>query len=477
MSPTVIHPHRRVSGGLTGATGPRGVAGEEGATGPAGATGTVTSHNHDPDYVNVVGGDTMESALYVEEESLGWGVIGIDGKTQGGSVDFYKDGSYQGSVFTYLNGSVVICNANRDVFSVYGNNDVWIGGDIDANLFYADASTGRVGFGTDSPSQKLHVVGNGLISDLAGAGTRMVTADPTGVLGTNVIPAGETGPTGPLGPQGVEGVAGPTGPQGLVGGIGPTGTQGVQGVVGPTGPQGIQGVTGPTGAVSTTPGPTGPTGTVPTHNHDSTYVNVVGSDTMAGPLTISGLAGTGTRGVVASSAGLLSAPAGQPGMTLIHTQSLSGAGAYSFNNVFSATYPNYTVILTDVVGSTANPILLRCRAGGVDTGGTAYYWSTHSAVSDATHSVTGSPAAAQMQFLGLAGQTVNVAGGQWHFFRFDGGQYKHIVGIANYWNNSGGVSQRSGCWVNAATFDGFSLFISSGTFTGTIWIYGWRNAL
>jgi hypothetical protein len=51
-----------------------------------------------------------------------------------------------------LNGGVVINEPGADA-------DTRIEGDTDANLFFADASTDRIGIGTGSPSTKLHVVG------------------------------------------------------------------------------------------------------------------------------------------------------------------------------------------------------------------------------------------------------------------------------------------------------------------------------
>lgn len=45
----------------------------------------------------------------------------------------------------------------------------------------------NVGIGTPTPSEKLHVVGNGRFTALSGVGTRMVVADANGVLGVQAI--------------------------------------------------------------------------------------------------------------------------------------------------------------------------------------------------------------------------------------------------------------------------------------------------
>ena len=51
-------------------------------------------------------------------------------------------------------------------------------------------STGNVGIGTTSPSERLHVVGNGLFTSLSGAGNVIVSANNSGVLGTITIGSG-----------------------------------------------------------------------------------------------------------------------------------------------------------------------------------------------------------------------------------------------------------------------------------------------
>jgi hypothetical protein len=57
-------------------------------------------------------------------------------------------------------------------------------------LFFTQANlqAQNVGIGTNAPTEKLHVVGNARITVLSGAGTRMVVANPNGVLGTQAIP-------------------------------------------------------------------------------------------------------------------------------------------------------------------------------------------------------------------------------------------------------------------------------------------------
>ena len=70
------------------------------------------------------------------------------------------------------------------------------------------------------------------------------------------IPAGPTGPQGPVGPTGPQGVRGTQGPQGAQGERGPQGAQGPRGPQGAQGPRGPQGEVGPAGPE----GPTGPQG-------------------------------------------------------------------------------------------------------------------------------------------------------------------------------------------------------------------------
>lgn len=199
-------------------------------------------------------------------------------------------------------------------------------------------STGLVGIGTATPSERLHVAGNfrldnafmpgnnagtvGQFLQSQGAGATPIWISPpiatgsTGATGATGLQGatgatgtiGATGNVGPTGAQGATGVTGSTGLQGPTGNVGATGAQGPTGNLGATGPQGSTGVAGPTGAAGAT-GAQGPTGLVgatgvqgPTGNAGATgLVGPTGPSwtlstptlNAAGTFTVNGTSGSG----------------------------------------------------------------------------------------------------------------------------------------------------------------------------------------
>jgi hypothetical protein len=59
-----------------------------------------------------------------------------------------------------------------------------------ANMFQVDANTDRIGIGTATPTETIHVDGSARITSLTGLGNRMVITDANGVLSTQAIPSG-----------------------------------------------------------------------------------------------------------------------------------------------------------------------------------------------------------------------------------------------------------------------------------------------
>ena len=188
-------------------------------------------------------------------------------------------------------------------------------------------TSGNIGIGTSSPTEKLHVDGDvritGAVYDTnnsAGSTGQVLSSTSTG---TNWVAAtsgpqgttGATGPTGPTGPQGTTGTTGSQGTTGATGPTGPTGSQGTTGATGPTGPNGptgSQGTTGTTGSQGTTgaTGPTGPTG--PTGSQGTT--GATGPTGPTGPTGSQGTTGTtGSQGTTGATGP--TGPTGSQGTT------------------------------------------------------------------------------------------------------------------------------------------------------------------
>ena len=61
-----------------------------------------------------------------------------------------------------------------------------------------------------------------------------------------------------------------------------------------------------------------------------------------------------------------------PGLTLINTTSFSAVASQSVNDVFSATYDNYKILLNNFTGSTGTTVSIRLRVAGADASGANY---------------------------------------------------------------------------------------------------------
>jgi hypothetical protein len=60
------------------------------------------------------------------------------------------------------------------------------------------------------------------------------------------------------------------------------------------------------------------------------------------------------------------------GMTLVANATFSGATTYSVNNVFSSTYDNYMIQVSNMVPASFGNLALRMRVGGVDNSSSNY---------------------------------------------------------------------------------------------------------
>jgi hypothetical protein len=158
----------------------------------------------------------------------------------------------------------------------------------------------------------------------------------------------------------------------------------------------------------------------------------------------------------------------------ITDSTFSAASSVSVNNCFTSTYANYKIVIHGTGSESAGSFVdMRLRVSGADNS-TANYFYSYSTVNN-------SGTAADV---GAGSQTV------WRVFSagtLQNGceitvttpqltELHSINAIFSMASPATGITGRSGGTFNTATsFDGFSLIPVTGTITGTLRVYGYRN--
>jgi hypothetical protein len=150
----------------------------------------------------------------------------------------------------------------------------------------------------------------------------------------------------------------------------------------------------------------------------------------------------------------------------------------SLNGVFTSGFRNYRVLMTHGVGNTDNvPISLRFRASGTDSASGYYYGGTR------VNGLNGATSAwweANVTAIQI-GQDRNASINQgWSVFDIGSPQ---VVGQTNTTFQSNTFAGSNGFYminaagieVSSAQFDGFSIIWGSGTHSGTIQVFGYKD--
>jgi hypothetical protein len=168
----------------------------------------------------------------------------------------------------------------------------------------------------------------------------------------------------------------------------------------------------------------------------------------------------------------------KPGLVHLHTESFSAVSSVSIDDVFSSTYTMYrvTIFLSSMSANTV--MLMKFRNSGSDLSA-AGYLSNNRGMSDggtlASHNFSGATTGMSLGFTSSAhnfGCVLDV-------FDPAGTQRPIISGqTQGQLSGAGGfASWRIGGKYNAAsTANGMSLIASSGTITGNLRVYGYRNS-
>ena len=167
------------------------------------------------------------------------------------------------------------------------------------------------------------------------------------------------------------------------------------------------------------------------------------------------------------------------GMVLLNTTSFSGVASQSVNDVFSATYQNYRIILNHVTSATDAAISFRLRVSGTDNSSNNYYWSSHYN-SSTTETVSGNKST------GLTNKWDFSDGGN-----VDGGsnvsadifnpflsKRTAFTGSNTYIAGADNINYtvvRAGATSVNTSYTGFTLIPASGNITGSVSVYGYNK--
>jgi hypothetical protein len=163
----------------------------------------------------------------------------------------------------------------------------------------------------------------------------------------------------------------------------------------------------------------------------------------------------------------------QAGMTLLNTTSFTSQSTINFDNVFSSSFDNYKIVYNITSATTAGAdVLLRMRAGGTTNSSSQYQQGNLFIGVAANLNFGSSNNATSTGFtIGNANDTRGGSG--------EATLYRPFLSESTNVNSTGFgniVYHTTGITTVTTSYDGFTINISLGTASGTIRVYGLRNA-
>jgi len=160
------------------------------------------------------------------------------------------------------------------------------------------------------------------------------------------------------------------------------------------------------------------------------------------------------------------------GLTHINTTTFSAVASVSLDDVFTSTYANYRIIADFTPSTTANHIL-RLRVGAADTTSNYQYQLLYSG----NTTVSGSRATAASSWSVLNSDVTAAVGFICDLLNPQA--TLSTIGKVSYLRNAASTTiafqDNVIGYTPTTSFDGLSLIAGSGTLTGTIRVYGYKN--
>jgi hypothetical protein len=152
------------------------------------------------------------------------------------------------------------------------------------------------------------------------------------------------------------------------------------------------------------------------------------------------------------------------------TVTFNAISSVSLNGIFSSTYENYRIVMNTTSGSGNVDIFMRLRFSGSDNTTTNYEWtyqdfSTTTTVGRSTGDTKLSIGANSINM----GSLVTVDLGS----PFNSTRTNYIC--SNLYGTGPEGRYRQGQFLSATSFDGVTIYLSSGTMIGTLSVYGYNQ--
>jgi hypothetical protein len=154
--------------------------------------------------------------------------------------------------------------------------------------------------------------------------------------------------------------------------------------------------------------------------------------------------------------------------THINTSTFSASSAHSVNNVFSADYKNYRLVV-DLTASGNVEMLIRFRVGGADETGANY---NHQALRAVSTTLSGSASTG-----GTSG-VISVNATNRHFFTIDIANVfltQNTDFISTFYNVSQAVGLVGNLHALANSYTGFTIFPQANNITGSVSVFGYED--
>jgi hypothetical protein len=164
-------------------------------------------------------------------------------------------------------------------------------------------------------------------------------------------------------------------------------------------------------------------------------------------------------------------------LTLISSTTFSSSSAHSVNDVFSATYDNYLILINVDSASTGASLNMRLRVSGSDNSNSNYYWVYYGISATSTTLDPGNSNGTATQWnIGYSDdtngsmETINIRNPYLSLVTSFNNSYTGIEDNNVYPYHGGGRTTVT------TSYTGFTIFPTSGTISGKVRVYGYANS-